>query len=135
MPTPNTNVNLGVGNVDIIYAIQNLQATNTNSAIITSGSTASTIINLEKTTVTGFQMPSGWDGGNISFEGSDAEDGTFTTIYNSDGTQLGATVVTGSTIVSLVGYTLQGLANVPFVKVISASAVGANRTIKIMSKG
>lgn len=135
MPNPNTNTNLGVGNVDIIYAIQNTKATQTNSVTLASGSTTSTVIGLSSTLITGFQFPSGYDGGNITFVGSDAEDGTFTSVYDSNGTEVSAAVSTGSIIVSLVGNALQGLANVPYIKIKTSNAVGADRTIKVMSKG
>lgn len=135
MPQPNTNTDLGVGNIDIVYAVQNLGSTVTGSVTIASGSTVSTVFDLSTKTICGFQIPLGWDGGNISFQGSSASDGTYNAVFDSNGSQLSATVTTGSTIVSLVGNTLQGLANVPYVKVVSGSAVGANRTINILTKG
>ena len=135
MPIPNTNTNLGVGNVDIIYAIQNTKAAQTNSITLSSGSTTSTLFNLSSTMVTGFQFPAGYDGGNITFLGSDSETGIYTSVYDSNGNEVSAVVTTGSTLVSLVGNSLQGLANVPYIKIKTASAVGDDRVIKVMSKG
>lgn len=135
MPTPNTNVNLGVGNVDIIYAIQNLKVANTSSVTVSSGSTVSTQFALEGNLLCGFVIPTGYDGGNITVQGSDASGGTFYDIYDSNGTVVTATVAGDSRIVNLVGNSLQAVASVPYIKIKTASAVGADRVIKVLAKG
>ena len=134
MPTPNTNVNLGVGNVDIVYAIQNLASANTGSVTITSGSTESTVFDMSNKLIAGLIFPASYEGGNVTFLGSDLVDGTFVPVYDSNGAVVIATA-TASQFVALVGNTLQAVANVPFLKIKSGSAVGADRVVKIVAKG
>lgn len=135
MPIPNTNTDLGVGNVDIIYAIQNLKVASTSSVTISSGSTVSTQFALDGNLLCGFVIPSGYDGGNITIQASDADGGTFYDVYDSNGTVVTATVAGDSRIVNLVGNSLQATASVPYIKIKSTSAVGADRVIKVLAKG
>ena len=135
MPNPNTNVNVGVGNVDIVLAIQNLKVASTSSVTISSGSTVSTQFNLDGNLLCGFVIPSGYDGGNITIQASDADGGTFYDIYDSNGTAVIVTIGGDNRIVNLVGNSLQAVASAPYIKLKSASTVGANRTIKVLAKG
>lgn len=135
MPTPNTNVKLGVGNVDIIYAIQNLKTEATASVTVANGATTSGEYYLNGNMLVGLLIPSTWDGGNITVQGSDVSGGTFVDIYDSVGSIVTVTVGGASRIVSLTGNPLQAVANVPYIKLKTASAVGADRTIKILAKG
>lgn len=135
MPTPNTNVKLGVGNVDIVYAIQNLKTEATASVTVSNGGTTSGEYYLNGNMLVGLLIPSTWDGGNITIQGSDVSGGTFVDIYDSVGSIVTVTVGGGSRIVSLTGNPLQAVANVPYIKLKTASAVSADRTIKILAKG
>lgn len=135
MPTPNTNVKLGVGNVDIIYAIQNLKTEATASVTVANGATTSGEYYLNGNMLVGLLIPSTWDGGNITVQGSDVSGGTYVDIYDSVGSIVTVTVGGASRIVSLTGNPLQAVANVPYIKLKTASAVGADRTIKILAKG
>lgn len=135
MPTPNTDVKLGVGNVDIVYAIQNLAEAKTASITITSGSTESTVFDMNNKLIVGFIFPAGYDGGNITIKGSDLSAGTYVDVWDSNGSQVTATVATGSRLVSLVGNSLQAVANIPYIKIVAGSAVTADRVIKVLAKG
>lgn len=134
MPIPNTNTDLGVGNVDIVYAIQNLKASATSSVVIANGGTISGSYHLDGNLIFGLIIPTGWDGGNITIQGSDSESGTYYDVYDSNGAIVTATVA-ADRLVSLVGNHLQAVANIPYIKLKSASSVGADRTIKILAKG
>jgi hypothetical protein len=135
MPTPNTNVNLGVGNVDIVYAIQNLQGTTTASVTISNGGTISGEVNKADNNLFGFVIPSTWDGGNITIQGCEVSGGTFLDVYDSYGNLITVTVAGSSRIIALTNNHLQAIAAIPYIKLKSASSVSADRIIKIIVKG
>lgn len=106
-----------------------------NTIVIANGQTTSDFIPLYGNDLVGLQIPASWDGGNITIMGSYANDGTYVDVYDSNGNIVTVTVGGASRIVSLTGTFLQAVANIPFIKLKAASAVGANRTIYITSKG
>lgn len=106
-----------------------------NNVLIANGQTTSDFIPLYGNDLVGLQIPSTWEGGNITIMGSYASDGVFVDVYDSSGSIVTLTVGGASRIVSITGTFLQAVANVPFIKLKAASAVGANRTIIVTSKG
>lgn len=107
----------------------------TTSVTIANGATVSGAIALGGTTLVGLLIPSTWDGGNITIQGCDTSGGTYVDVYDSNGNIVTATVGGASRIVSLTGNMLQAVANIPHIKLKAASAVGASRTIVVLSKG
>lgn len=107
----------------------------TNSVTVSSGQTTSGGITLGGQMVVGLLIPSTWDGGNITVQGSDTLNGTYVDVYDSSGNICTATVGGASRIVGLSGSLLQAVSNLPFIKIKTANAVGANRTIVILAKG
>lgn len=107
----------------------------TNSVTISSAGTVSGAITLGGQMLVGLLIPSTWDGGNITIQGCDTLGGTYVDVYDSTGTICTATVGGVSRIVGLSGSMLQAVANIPFIKLKSASAVAANRTIVVLAKG
>lgn len=107
----------------------------TNTAIISNGGTLSPTISLYGNDLVGLMIPASYDGGNITIQGSNAQDGTFVDVYDSNGNIVTATVGGASRIVGITGSFLQAVANIPFIKLKTATAVGADRSIIVLSKG
>lgn len=111
-----------------------VQSTTTTVTIATSGTTSGAIA-LNGNNLVGLLIPSTWDGGNITIQGCDTVSGTYVDVYDSNGSIATVTVGGASRIVGLTGSFMQAVANIPFIKLKTASAVAATRTIVILQKG
>ena len=109
-----------------------------DSVTIANGETESTdFVDLSGKSLTAIKLPDTWDGGNISIYavGSANGSGTYVPVYDADGTAITLVVGGGARIVSLTGSQLQAVAPLQFIKLVAASAVGADRLIGLIAKG
>jgi len=96
---------------------------------IANGATTSGIANLDGLAVMGFIIPAAFTGATMTFLGSD--DGTnFYTLVNASGTTLSVTVVTSSYMLM----SATDLIGIRYLKLVSASSEGAQRSIGIITR-
>lgn len=98
-------------------------------ATIANGATTSDVIDVKGYAIHGLIMPAAFTGASVSFTVSDVHDGTFVALYDSAGVLVSVPVVASR------AYDLPAeLAVWPFVKIVSASAEAAARSLKVLSK-
>lgn len=100
------------------------------AVVIASGATKSGVINLNGLALVGLYLPA-FTGTALTFEACDTADGTFVPVKVSGGSSLSYTIA-GSTFVAIDPTPFQGIS---FLKLVSGSAEGADRTIKCALKG
>jgi len=101
----------------------------TNNVTITSGQTVSDALDLQGLALCGIQIPAAFTGASITFQGS-YDGSTYQAIYNVSNTAYSITVGTSRT------YAINpaDFAGFRYVKIVSASAEGANRTIVVSTR-
>jgi hypothetical protein len=104
------------------------------SATVANGGTTSDSIFMNGYLIGGIEVPSTWDGGNITIQVATSSGGTFYDAYDSTGNIVTVTVGT-SRYIGITGSFLQAVASAPYIRLKSASAVGADRTLNIAVKG
>lgn len=109
-------------------------ATIATTVTVGSGTTASGALSMDGYLIGGIEFPSTWDGGNVTIQVGFTADGTFYDAYDSNGNIVTLTVGT-SRYIGITGSFLQAVASAPFIKLKSASAVGADRVLNIAVKG
>lgn len=95
---------------------------------IASAATASEEIDCRGFVVAGIQLPATMTGATVKFQAAVEEGGTYQDVYDADGNLVNF-VSTGGRFVSLFEAGTKGL---PFIKLVSASAEGADREIKLV---
>ncbi len=99
-----------------------------HDVVISSSGTVSTAASLNDFTLCGFILPAAFTGAAVTFQGS-VDNVTFSTIYDSSDAAIGATVTQGRAyslnLIDFLGY--------PYIKIVSGSAEGAERTIQLLS--
>lgn len=100
------------------------------AATIAASATKSGVVSCGGLTLCGILMPTAFTGTTITFEASNAADGTFSPVYNSAG-QVSYTVA-AARFVSINPVDFQGVA---FLKIVSGSAEGASRALICSLKG
>lgn len=101
----------------------------TNNIVIASGQTVSAALDLQGLALTAIQIPAAFTGASITFQGS-FDNSTFQAIYNTSNTAYSITVGTSRT------YAINpaDFAGFRYIKIVSASAEGAERTIVVSSR-
>lgn len=100
------------------------------TATIASGQTTSPEVDLGGSTLVGLFMPAAFTGTAITFTTAATTGGTFVAVYDSSGNAISATVST-SRYVALSPTTFAGLR---FIKLVSGSSEGGNRTITLATR-
>lgn len=96
------------------------------TATILSGATESDAIDFKDFAQGGFILPAAFTGASVSFKACNTSDGTYVAVYDSANALLSTTVTQGR------GYAFPiALFGFGFVKIVSASAEGADRSIGI----
>lgn len=99
-----------------------------DTVTIANGGTVSSVLDLGGSRLAAFLVPAAWDGGNVTVHGS--QDGTTYALINlQNGSPLEATPVAGqwTVLMDLDTWAFR------YIKLIAASAVGANRVITVLS--
>ncbi len=100
------------------------------TATIANGATSSGEIDIRNAAGGSFQIPSSFTGASVSFTGSNESGGTFVAVHDS------SNVVISQTVTASKGYAFPAACmQFRFLKIVSASAEGAARTIQIALKG
>lgn len=98
------------------------------TAVIASGQTTSGAVDLSGCTLCGLFMPSSFTGTSIKIQAATASDGTFVTVQDGAGADYSLTVSTSKYVpVS----NLAIVAGLRFIKLVSGSSEGADRTISL----
>lgn len=100
-----------------------------NTITIASGQTTSSALDLQAQGVCGFLMPAAFTGTTITFSGS-ADDVTYGDLYNTSDTQFSVTVAASRYFCVNPGDFL----GVRYLKFVSGSAEGGERTINVMTR-
>lgn len=101
------------------------------SVVIANGATTSGAIELEGgATIVGIRLPSAFTGTSITLTESTSTTGTFQAVYDNTGTQITFTVAASRTVLIDPSYTL----GLRFIKLVSGSSEGADRTIQVIIK-
>ena len=100
------------------------------NAVIANGQTTSDAIDLFGTTLVGIQMPATFTGSSISFEAATTLGGTYQPITNSGGNSISATAAGGK----FISIDPSDIAGVQFIKIVSDSAEGAERTLELVTR-
>jgi hypothetical protein len=103
------------------------------SANIASGGTTSQALRVGGKFIVGLITPAALTGTTITFTGCDTATGTFVPIYDSDGTAV-SVAVAASRGYGLSGAEADALAPFPYIKLVSGSAEGAARVVKLLTK-
>lgn len=101
----------------------------TETVTIANGATVSSAIDLQGCTMCGIILPAAFTGVALTFQVSD-DNVTYQAAYNTSNTALSATVAQGRSYM----LTPTDFAGVRYVKLVSGSAEGAARTIKILTR-
>ena len=96
---------------------------------IANGADTSSAADLEHFTVIGIRWPASFTGATVTFLASDTGGGTYVELVDSSGTAVSVTVAAGK----VTGY-IPDLAGIRFVKVKSASAEAAERSVVFICK-
>lgn len=99
------------------------------NAIIANGATASSAVDLYGTSLLALDMPSTFEGTTITIQASSTKGGTYKTVYNAADLSI---AVAASKYVILDN--LQQIIGLRYIKLVSNNAVGADRTIGVISK-
>ena len=107
-------------------------------AVIANGASLSDVIDIGGALEIGFQMPASWTAANLTFQGSDASDGTYNDVYDDAGNEVVVTAAQARAIV--VGTTTKNLTAFRFIKIRSGTTAlpvvqGAERVIQVVLKG
>ncbi len=116
-------------------AFQNGYAGNFNSAVevvIAASGTKSAAINLKGFTLCGVILPATFTGTALTFEVSDAIDGTFVPLKSTTSGSALSYTVAQATYAAIDPKDFQG---VQFLKVVSGSTEGSARTLKLATRG
>lgn len=100
------------------------------TATIANGQTKSGVVSCAGFTLCGILMPAAFTGTALTFEASNAADGTFAPVYNAAG-QVSYTVA-ASRFIAIDPKDFQGVA---FLKIVSGSSEGASRALVCSLKG
>jgi hypothetical protein len=100
-----------------------------NEVTIANGATSSGAVDLQGRGVVQIILPAAFTGASITFTAS-PNDGTYQALYNTSNTALSMTVTQGRTYI----LAPSDLVGVRYLKLVSASAEGASRTIGIVSR-
>ena len=110
-------------------ALMRVQRTLT-TLTIANGATASDAFDARGFVIFGLIMPAAFTGTTITFTVAEVEDGTYQALYDTSNVQVSLTVAVSRS------YDLPAeLAAWPFWKIVSGSAEGAARSLKIAAKG
>lgn len=101
------------------------------NALIASGGTKSQALLVAGGVVLGIILPDAITGTTLTFEACDTADGTFVPVYDSDGNQVSLAIAADRAI-GLSGAEADALTPFPYIKLVSGSAEGADRTIKVV---
>jgi len=101
------------------------------SVAIASSATKSAVINQNGLSLVGIYLPTAFTGVALTFEACDTVDGTFLPVKKADGNSLSYTVAQGT----YVAIDPKDFAGISFLKIVSGTAEGAARTLKIALKG
>lgn len=101
------------------------------TADIANGQTTSQALRVTGGVICGLITPAALTGTAITFTACDTVDGTFVPVYDSDGNQV-SVAVAASRALGLSGTEADALAPWPFIKLVSGSAEGAAREIKVV---
>lgn len=100
---------------------------------ITNGTNLSTdYVDLMNVALVALEIPTGYNGGNITFKAASTSNGTYADIYDSLGAIVTLNVGGGNRIVAITGTPLQALASISFVKLVTATNVTGNQVINII---
>lgn len=97
----------------------------------TSGAISTGIINFEGTQLHGLEFPAAMTGTTMTFTGSRSSDGTYVTLKEVGGASNYSVTVSASSFVPL---DPRVFATFPFIKLVSGSAEGAERSIVVHSR-
>lgn len=100
------------------------------TASIALNETTSNAIPLEGRMVVGLRIPGTIEGTAITFTGSEAFDGTYAAIYDSDGAQVSAAIA-ASRWIGLSGAEADAVSSAPYIKLVSNAAGGENTAVDI----
>jgi hypothetical protein len=100
-----------------------------HTATILSGQTTSDAIDLQGRPLVGMILPAAFTGSTITFTIS-VDNSTFTAVYNTANTQLSVTVTQGRAYLFSPG----DLVGVRYLKLVSGSSEGADRSITLISR-
>ena len=103
------------------------------TATIASGATTSDAISMLDSAMTGVISPAALTGTAFTFTACNAVDGTYVPVYDTEGNPVSITVTT-SRAYGLSGSEADALAPWPFVKIVSGSAEGGDRSIIVCTK-
>lgn len=100
------------------------------TAVISSGQTTSAVVDISGYSSVLMALPAAMTGTTISFQVSDTRAGTFQSLYDSSNTLISISITASRTIALPFEV---GMAN--FIKLVSGSSEGADRTITLICKG
>lgn len=103
----------------------------TTTATISSSGTKTGAIDLGGCQLTGFQLPASFTGTAITFEVS-PDNSTFQALYDKNNAAISFTVTQGRTYA--LGDLIQSLAGYRYMKLVSGSTEGADRTITLFAR-
>jgi hypothetical protein len=100
---------------------------------VANGGTTSEAFDVGAGVVSGLLLPSALTSSAITFTASDRQDGTFSPVYDSDGNQVSFSVA-ASRAVGAAGSEIDALAPFGWLKLVTGSAEGGDREIKVIVK-
>ena len=100
---------------------------------IDSGDTASEAFEFQASSRFGIIFPAAMTGATYTFQASDREEGTYVALEDDAGNAIGGTI-TASTAVGVSGTDLECLTAFRWLKIVSASAEGADRVLIVVGK-
>ena len=99
-----------------------------STSVIANGGTTGTSIQTGCSSILAIEMPAAFTGATLTFEGAHAKDGTYQQLVNSAGAAISLTATAGKIIVLTQDQMFQ-LMSVEFLRPVSASAEGAERSL------
>jgi hypothetical protein len=110
----------------------------TRAAVISASGSVSSAVGVGRRIVTGLQMPTSWTAADLTFQGAEKPDGTFQSIYDSDGTEVTVSAA-ASRAISLTPAEMDALSAWASIKIRSGTsgspvAQAAERTIYVVMK-
>ena len=99
-----------------------------SNALIEADGTTSGPVDLTEWLLAGFMLPDTFTGTALTFEAAPTEDGTYRSVTNSSGTAISVTVATDAHVL----IEPQTFAGVRWLKIVSGSTEGADRTIGLV---
>ena len=110
-----------------------LRHTEVKEVVIDNGETVSGEVDLEDYTAVAVMMPAAFTGTAITFQASDVSGGTFYEVTDGAGAAV-SVVVSNEEIISITEAKKEALAPLRFIKLVSGSTEGAERTLKLLLK-